>query len=393
MKTPKAPASPDPTTVAKAQTDANVNTGVSNAYLNNANYVGPYGSVTNKQTGSFTVDGRQIPQFTQTTTLSPQQQKLLDQQMQLYGTMGDTANAQFGRLNDVLSQPISTSGLQTERATGGVAAPRYQQYKGSTPQLSQYTGSTPQLSQMQNDDFSQDRLRVEDAINSRLEPQIQRDRAALESQLANQGIMPESEAFREAIALSDRGRNDARMQTVLAGGQEQSRMFGLDQSRTGFNNNVAQQGFQNSLTRTGFNNDVSQQGFQNNLTRTGFNNDVQGRQFDANMDSMNFQNSLRDQELAELMRVRGGNLNEVMGLMSGSQVQTPNAPAYRGGTIAGTDTAGIAQQGYQNDLARYQQKVAQQNALMGGISGLIGTAATLPFGGGGGSLFGGIGQA
>jgi hypothetical protein len=50
-------------------------------------------------------------------------------------------------------------------------------------------------------------------------------------------------------------------------------------------------------------------------------------------------------------------------------INTPNAPSF-GGNVAGTDVAGITQNGFANQMAGYQQKMQQQNAMMGGLFGL-----------------------
>jgi hypothetical protein len=342
MKTPKAPKEPDPTRVAQAQTTSNINTGIANTVMGNANERGPTGSVRFNQIGSKTINGVEVPQYERVTELSPEQQAIYNQQTQYQQGVGQTANTLLGNLNTQLGTPIDPS-TATARASGMV--------------------SGPQLQTMANNDWSQDRQRVEDALFSRLNPQLDRDRAALENRLANQGIRPGSEAFREAIALADRQTNDARMQAVLAGGQEQSRLAGLDQSRLGFNNNVGQQTFANDLT---------------------------GR---------NFQNATRDAEINEQMRLRGNGINELNSLISGSQVSMPQGQAFNAGNIAGTDVAGITQQGYQNQLQNWQNQVNQQGSMLGGIAGGIGSLLALPMTGGAslggsmlGSMFGGIGR-
>ena len=85
---PQAPPPPDPYRVAGAQTGQNVQSAIANSYLGNVDQVGPYGSTTYKQGGTYAMTGldgqtHQVPRFTQTTTLAPEQQKLYDQQTQL----------------------------------------------------------------------------------------------------------------------------------------------------------------------------------------------------------------------------------------------------------------------------------------------------------------------
>lgn len=282
MDQPKAPAAPDPNKTAAAQTQSNVNTAVANSWLNNANEVGPLGNVTYTQTGTQNVGGQDIPQFTRTTTLSPEQQKLYDQQTALGAQMNDIAGRQLTNLDTSLSSPFSLDGLP--------AAP------------------------------TADRQQYVDALNSRLEPQLERDRAALETKLANQGVMPGSEAYREAIALSDRGRNDARTQAILQGGTYAQQEYGMG-------------------------------------------------------------TDARNRAIKEQLLVRNQPINEITSLMNGGQVTMPQFSAYQGGDVAGTDVASITQKNYENKLKAYEQKLANQNAMFGGIAGLAGTGVRAMFGG------------
>ena len=65
-------------------------------------------------------------------------------------------------------------------------------------------------------------------------------------------------------------------------------------------------------------------------------------------------------------------LNEFNAMRTGSQVQQPTFAGVPGATQANTDVAGITQAGFQNQMGIYNQEVAQNNALMGGLFGLGG---------------------
>ena len=79
----------------------------------------------------------------------------------------------------------------------------------------------------QIDDTS--RRRVEEAIMSRLNPQYENDERMMRTRLLNSGIEVGTDAYnREAQNFSQR-LNDARMQAILAGGQEENRQVGLTQ--------------------------------------------------------------------------------------------------------------------------------------------------------------------
>ena len=239
------------------------------------------------------VNGQDVPTFTKTTTLSPTQQNLYNQQTAIGGQENAIAGQELGQLKNSLATPLNYDGL---------------------PQAPAY-----------------DRQHYEDALNARLEPQLQRDRSALENQLANQGVRAGSEAYREALALNDRGRNDARSQTVLNAGNY------ADQEQAS--------------------------GYQ-----------------------------ARDHAIQERTALRSQPINEISTLMNGGQVTMPQFAQYRGGNVAGTDTAGITQQGFQNQMGIYNGKVQNRNAMFGGIAGLAGTVLGGPIGGSiGKSMFGGIG--
>lgn len=195
----KAPAAPDPVQTAAAQTGSNVTTATANAWLQNPNQVTPYGNITNRQTGTQTIrdaDGRtyDIPTFTSTTSLNPQDQQLLDTMRGVGQQAGSIGSDLLSQSAANLRQPMDTSGL-------------------------------PPLTQ----DFSADRARVESAFMDRFNKDYAQRGAAMDQKLANQGVAQGTEAARAAYRPLEEGRNDALTQAILAGGQEQSRLQGLAQ--------------------------------------------------------------------------------------------------------------------------------------------------------------------
>lgn len=295
MDSPSAPKAPDPGQTVNDQTNSNINTGIANSVLGNANVYSPLGSSTFKQTGWKMVDGKKVPQYSQTIKLSPAQKALLDQQQALGKQFNTIAGNQLTQAQGALSQPVDFSSL----------------------------GDMP----------TADRGRYEAALMDRMNPQLERDRASMESKLANQGVMPGSEAYREAIALADRQANDARQQAILGGGT------------------------------------------------------YAGQEIDQGL-------AIRNQGMNEMLTERTQPLNEVMAMMGKGQVSMPQFASYRGGTVNPTDVAGIQQQGFNNQMGLYNSQLNQQNAMLGGLAGLGGSLLSAPMTGGGslaGSLFGGLG--
>ena len=282
MKSPSPPQAPDPIATSKAQTTSNVQTAQANTALSNANEIGPTGSVNYKVTGYQQVGDQKIPTYTKTTALSPQQQKLYDQQTGLGSQMNTMAKNQLTRLDGSLSKPITLDGL---------------------PSMPKY-----------------DRQHYEDALMQRMNPQLERDRAAMDSKLATQGVMPGSEAYREAVALSDRQANDARYQAILNGGT------------------YAEQ-------------------------------------------EMSTAGTARERALQEQMAVRNQPLNEISALMSGGQVTMPQFTQYRPGNVGGTDVQGNIWNSYNAQMQGYNAQQQNRNAMLGGIGGLLGSGAQLMMGG------------
>jgi hypothetical protein len=284
MSKPKAPTPPSPTETAKAQTTQSIQTARANNMMGMVNQKGPDGSLTYTQTGGFNdpSTGEFIPQYTAETALSGAAQKRFDTTNVAQQNMADVARTLSGQIMDTTGKPISYDNLPELAGSGGYEASR---------------------------------KATEDAMYSRLNPQMERARATLETTLTNRGIRPGSEAYDRAMRNAGETENDARMQVTLAGGQEQSRMAGLD-----------------SATR------------------------------------------------AQLLQERNNQANEpinrLAALLSNTQVNTPQYQTYTPQGMAVTDVAGLAQQGYSNQMDAYKQKMAQQNALYGGLFGLGSSAIT-----------------
>lgn len=94
----------------------------------------------------------------------------------------------------------------------------------------------------------------------------------------------------------------------------------------------------------------------------------------ANTDQLN-QLALtgRSQAFNEALAVRQTPLNEIIGLMSGTQIQNPNATFAQTpqSQIAGVDYAGLVNNKYQSELAQYNAKTGALGGLFGGIASMF----------------------
>lgn len=281
---PKAPQPPSPTETAKAQTNATIDAYNATNAGGMVNQRGPDGSLTYNQVGSYTdpSTGKPIPRYEAVTQLSDTAQQRFDTTNAAQQNMASIAKLLSGQIESTAGQPVSYDNLPELAGSGGYEATR---------------------------------KATEDAINSRLNPQMARARESELTRLTQRGIRPGSEAYDRAMRNVGETENDARMQTVLAGGQEQSRMAGLD-------------------------------------------------------------SAARAQLLGERTSAANEPINRLSALLSGSQVSKPQYQTYQPGQIAATDVSSLINQGYNQQQQNYQTKMQQQNAIYGGLFGL-GSAALM----------------
>jgi hypothetical protein len=257
------------------------------------------------------------------------------------------------------------------------------------------------------------------AILSRLEPSIQRNRVSTETQLINQGLRPGTEAYDNAINLLGQQENDLRQQAALqglnldlsanqqgfgqalAGGQfgNQAQLAGFGanlQNQQAANQALAQNVNQQLAAQQLANQAISQnfgqgsaaqqmanqaiaQNYGQGLTASQTENARIAQQFNQAQQAAQFGNTAQQQALAQAIQNRQIPLNEISALMSGSQIQNPQFAAYQGQTITPPNIAGAAaQQGAFNQNV-YNQQVAGQNAQTAGLFQLGAAALPLAF--------------
>jgi len=133
--------------------------------MNMVNQQNPYGSLSYTQRGTVNVGGQEVPQYTATTVLTPEQQHLLDQTTQADTKTNDIGLRQIDKIGDLLSTPLDLN-----------------------------TAAEGKISDLQR---------------ARLDPQWQKQSADLEQQLMNRGIRPGSEAYSTMQDQFAHNKNDA----------------------------------------------------------------------------------------------------------------------------------------------------------------------------------------
>jgi hypothetical protein len=281
-KSASAPAAPDPVATAQAQGAANKDTAIAQANLNMINQYSPQGKLEYSQRGTAS-DG--TPQYSVTQTLSPEQQTLYDLTNQAAQKYGQTANTQMDAVSGRLAQPLDFSSL----------------------------GAAPQYSDAY-------RTQVENAMFDRLQPQLDKDRNALITQLANQGITdPGSQAYMTAIDEMNRKQNDLRLGITSQGLSQAAQNYGL-------------------------------------------------------------QSQARNQSINEMVQQRQIPLNELAAMITGAQVQTPNfvnAPQTQVAQTPYADSVYASYNGQNQAYAANQQANAANLQGLYGLGGMLGGASIL----------------
>lgn len=272
------PPAPDPAATAQAQATANKEAAIAQSELAMVNQYTPQGKVEYTQRGT-SAEG--TPQYSATQTYSPEQQAMYDLTTQAGKKYGETANAQMDAVRGKLAIPIDYAGL------------------GAAPTMSEAT-----------------RQSVADSMYQRLNPQFDRDRSALETQLANQGITMGSAAYNTAMDEINRSRNDARLAVDAQAGNEASRMFSLE-------------------------------------------------------------SAARDRAVNEMVQQRQVPLNELSAMLSGTQVQGPQFVSVPTAQVNAPDIMGATYNAYntqvQAGMANAQQQAASRSAGTSGLYGLLGS--------------------
>lgn len=180
MSKGKAPTPPDPMQTAAAQTGSNIGTAISSGVLSHTNQNTPYGSLSWSQNGSYKytdpLSGKtyDLPQFTSTQTLSPQQQKILDQTQGAQLNLGSIANERSSFLKDYLKQPFSLDNSAIES-------------------------------------------RLFDLGKGQLDPVFAKGQQDLEQSLANRGVKMGSQAYTQSLGDFNKSKGGAYNDLLLRG--------------------------------------------------------------------------------------------------------------------------------------------------------------------------------
>jgi hypothetical protein len=289
-----APAAPDYSGAANATAAGNLKAAQAAAAANRVNQTTPYGNLNYAQTGT---DEQGNPIWSATQSLAP-------------GLQSAVTNSQ---------NAVSNYG--------------YSPFSANVNPLT--TSVNPDVTGQAGWD------KATNAILQRLNPTIQHQSEMSDQQLANQGIMPGSEAYNRAKQQLAQQQNDLLTQASLGGAQVQNQMYNQALSNAQLGNQANQQAYGQQLSTYGTN-------------------------------------------LASPLSYAQG----VKSLATPNYINPPQQA-----TTAGADVLGATNAQYTNQLNAYNAQQANQTNQLGGLLGLGGMALLAPTGtfSGLSNLFGGSG--
>jgi hypothetical protein len=363
---PSAPAAPDYTGAAQQTAQGNLDAARVATAANRVNQVTPYGNLDYTQSGT---DPYGNPTWTATTTLSDVGQQLLNNQNATSLGLGGTINAALGQVQSTMGQAFNPN-------TPAI------QYGGQAPTLGQ-VGSAQQAQGMGNAPNLQTGLdyqgmegwdKATALLNQRLQPQIAQSEERLQAQLANQGIVPGTEAYNRAMMQQGQKTNDLLTQAQLAGQNVQQNMFGQALQGGQFANQAMLGQNQAQLGNVALSNQAAQQNYANQLAANQQNNAAMQQMFANQQAGAGLSNQAQQQAYNQAMTNYNLPLNTLSALRSGSQVQNPTfVNSAQQATTQGADILGANQMGYNAQMGNFNAQQAAQQGLNSGLMGLGGT--------------------
>jgi hypothetical protein len=292
------------------------------------------------------MSGGGIPTITQ--TLNPEAQATLEAQQRVQRALAGLGETGINNARNILSTPFQPTSTQINK--------EFADYGRAMNEV-------PLTTEIDTSNFSNMPLNAgmtaQDLILQRLNPTIQAGDKSFAQTLANQGLAPGTQAYNTAFRNREMSKNDLYSQAALQG-------INLDMG-------ARQQQLNEALGIGGFQN-------QAQLQRAGLYNTALGQDFSQGLQRAQFGNQAQQQQLAQDFALRSQPLNEIIGLMGGSQIQLPQFSGYQPANVAPPPTMAGAQAGYNAQLAAANAQNAANSQLTQGLFSLGGAALMAPTG-------------
>lgn len=290
--------------------------------------------------------GGGVPTVTQ--SLNPEAQATLESQQRVQRALAGLGETGINNARQILSTPFQPTSTQINK--------EFADYGRAMNEV-------PLTTSIDTSNFSQMPLNAgttaQDLILKRLNPTMEAGDRSFAQTLANQGLAPGTQAYDTAFRNREMSKNDLISQAALQG-------IGLDM-------NARNQQVNEALGIGGFQN-------QAQLNRAGLYNTALNQDFNQGLQRAQFGNQAQQQQLAQDFALRSQPLNEIIGLMGGSQLQLPQFTGYTPAQVAPPPTMAGAQAGYQAQLGAANAQNAANSQLTQGLFQLGGAALLAPTG-------------
>lgn len=349
-----APPPPDYVGAAQLQGELSKETLNMQNFANRPTQNTPFGTVsysTDATTDPAT--GQKVTAWTQNTTLAPGLQDALDDQIAIQAGRSDLAGSFMDRVRQEYGQPFDYSNMP-QLTTANQPNSLQTNTTDYAPGLAtgfNFGAPLPQIDSGYRDT-------VANTLMERMQPVHERQQSQLETQLANQGFVQGSEAYKRALDELQQRQAGERFNALNSAGEEAQRLFNMQMqtAQTGYNQNMGAAQFQNQALG---------QASALDLARMNAMNQAQAQQFGLNQQYANQMNQARQQAIAEQAQRRGMSLNEMNALLSGQQVAMPQMPSFtQSGRAETPNILGATQMGYDAALGQYNANQAGFNNLL-----------------------------
>jgi hypothetical protein len=434
LNKPKAPATPDFAGAATAQGQANIDAARLSARLSNPNIISPYGNQTvtfggpttfdqsgydaamaayNNQAGdtsyqgsgydeygNYVGTGNNIPkptreQFTTQTgdpdqptvtqTLTPAAQAALENAQAVQKGLSEVGITALGNVRDTMSKPFESGVADFQTSIGdqgpvnyGPSADQYGLAQGFSAEKYGNARGELDLSGIAKMPINAG-MTAQQAIMSRLAPQLAAQRASTFQNLRNQGITEGSEAWNNAIRSQQQGETDlltqAQREGLILDMAANQQGYGQQLSSAGLYNQALGQNFSQGLQANQASNQAIGQNFGQGLQSAGLYNQAQNQRYNQALQSAQFGNTALGQQYQRNLGEYNLPLNTLTALQSGSQIQNPQFQQYTGQNIAPAPIANATTQAANFAQNQYAQNVAANNATTQGLFGIARSAA------------------
>ena len=277
---------------------------------------------------------------------------------QMFGTAGAGPQGGLFGMAGAGPQGINLQGLDLS-GLGGVAGGPQQ---GQFGYAQQFVGGPQLQGQIDVSNIAQGPINAgttaQQAILSRLSPQLQGERQQLQTQLINQGLRPGGEAYNAAMSAQMQKENDLLLQAAAQG-------ISLDQA-------ARQQQFAEQQSRAMFANQAQLQGFGAGMEQAGLYNTGLGQNLSQSLATQQAQNAAQQQAFQQ--RLQAGEFGREAQLASFGTQQSAQEAANQAIAQNFAQAQAAQQMGNQAIGQNFEQALAAQQAQNAAVAQNYGQA-------------------